>query len=96
MITYDEWVGLYSPTVNLNIAEDERESAPYNGTMFETFGEDLAQVQAANPLCVWTLLYRDGEMWISSGVRLRNRIGYFITDAQCVGVVDFEISQEVE
>lgn len=27
-----------------------------DGIMFETFGEELLAVQAANPLCVWTLV----------------------------------------
>jgi hypothetical protein len=50
----------------------------FDGCMFETFGEELAHVQAQDRNCVWTILDCDGQLLIESGFHFVNRIGYLI------------------
>lgn len=79
----DLWIDTFQPTKNtLNPPDDER---ALDGTMFETFGPELAHVQAvakANPNCVWTLLEAsdNGNWYIGHGMHVVNRVGYFITE----------------
>jgi hypothetical protein len=50
--------------------------------MFETYGSDLAAVQAAaaaTPDCVWTLVDDGASGSIVPGFCFVNRLGYFIT-----------------
>lgn len=68
------------------VGEPESGAGPCMGDtprMFETYGADLATVQAAHaatPDCVWTLV-DDGTAYgsIIPGFRFVNRLGYFIT-----------------
>jgi hypothetical protein len=56
------------------------ENAACDGTMFETFGEELAYVMAQDPDTVWTLTQGDGDAsWVTHGYHLVNRLGYFVT-----------------
>lgn len=49
--------------------------------MFETYGEELATVQAAPANNVWTLIDGDnGETVVVNGFHFVNRIGYYITE----------------
>lgn len=78
-ITEDEWIEQYKPT--LNIFHNDPDQS-WNGTVYETFGEELAHVQKINditPQFVWTLLDSDGFA-IVSGYHHVNRFGYFITE----------------
>ena len=89
-MTYDEWVNAYKPVPNPTISEKQRESASYNGTLFETFGSELVIVKEANPMCIWALIDNndDDSMWISSGYHRVNRMGYFITEVPYTECVD--------
>lgn len=58
------------------------------GRMYETYGADLATVQAAarqHPDRVWTFV-DDGSRYgsITPGLRFVNRQGYFITEKPCI------------
>ena len=61
--------------------------APFDGMMFETYGDDLAHVlsfanakRASDRRRVWTLVEDDeGEPVIVNGYHLCNRLGYFLT-----------------
>ena len=72
-MNYDEWTDLYRPIQNPHTATS------FDGSMFETYGPELAHVQAAVPRCVWTLTECEGREIIARGWHLVNRIGYFIT-----------------
>lgn len=79
----DLWFDTFKPIKNtLHPADDER---ALDGCMFETFGPELAHVQAVakeRPDCVWTLIEAsdNDKMYIGSGLHFVNRIGYFVTE----------------
>ena len=70
-MTYDEWVAEYNPL-------HARKGAPYDETMFETYGQELATVEDWAYRHVWTLIQDDG-LHIIPGRHWINRLGYFIT-----------------
>lgn len=76
---YEIWEDTFKPVKN-HLDED----AGIDGYMFETFGAELAHVQAVlkdNPEKVWTVVDGDSGKWyISQGFHLVNRIGYLITE----------------
>ena len=76
---FDEWCATYKPIPN-NIVED----SSFDGTMFETYGDEVAFVKKADPAYIW--MYGDGDdggSYIWSGWHIVNRIGYFITEVPC-------------
>ena len=76
---FDEWVDTYKPIPN-NIVED----SSFDGTMFETYGDEVAFVKKADPAYIW--MYGDGDdggTYIWNGWHIVNRIGYFITEVPC-------------
>ena len=74
-ITLDEWEQ-YRPIVN-----HLDPFSSWNGSMFETYGEELALVQATDPHHVGTDCDGDeGELLLVSGYSYVNRIGYFVTE----------------
>jgi hypothetical protein len=58
-------------------------NAPFDygqgGTMYETYGEELAYVRSQPCNRIWTLVDGDGGLSIVSGFWRINRIGYFIS-----------------
>lgn len=75
-MSYEEWVDKYIP-----IRNTIKKNAPYDGTMFETFGLELDFVKKADEKKVWTLVDGDnGSVVIVAGYHHVNRIGYFITE----------------
>jgi hypothetical protein len=48
------------------------------GTLFETFGQDLAFVKLQAREMIWTLLAIEGRVTIFSGYHFVNRLGYFV------------------
>ena len=76
---FDEWCDTYKPIPN-NIVED----SSFDGTMFETYGDEVAFVKKADPAYIW--MYGDGDdggSYIWNGWHIVNRIGYFITEVPC-------------
>lgn len=70
------------------------ENAPWDGSMFETFGEQLEFVRSQPPTNIWTWTDTDdGHFYIASGYHFVDRLGYFITQmpvarSECIVVVD--------
>lgn len=59
----------------------------FGDVMFETFGEELEFVLSfANDLKrsqrVWTIVEVDGEMYLTAGFHIINRVGYIITEKE--------------
>ena len=77
-INIDEFIEIYKPIKN-----PFKQDAPYDGCMFETYGEELDYVRSsefANKQ-IWTLIsYSDEESWIIPGYHFVNLDGYFITE----------------
>lgn len=90
-VTYDQWVRYFEPEPNF-ITND----APFDGTMFETYGSDDDYVRSViremnGDSFVWTLVDGDEANMIVSGYNVVNRLGYFVTKAPAVGVVEVEL-----
>ena len=75
-------------------------NAGWDGCMFETFGEELEYVRmmAQKGNRVWTLIEGDDDdfLYISNGMRLVNRMGYFITREEWEGETDVEIDMSMD
>ncbi|MDP2692733.1 MAG: hypothetical protein Q8O88_03795 [bacterium] len=96
IIPEDDFFSVYKPLINHivrantdhNIANEE--IASYNGSLYETYGEELAHIVAlANNQKtrnrVWTLVDGDDDkQYIIAGYHLVNRQGYFITQKSWV------------
>ena len=81
----DTWFDTYKPIKN-----HIDTSSSFDGTMFETYGEEVEFVKAQDENRIW--MYGDGddgEGHIWSGWGFVNRIGYFITEVPCP--IDTEI-----
>ena len=76
VLTSDQWEEQFKPILN-TVSSDRS----WDGQMFETFGDDLAYIQKADPARVWTWVENDddGETSIVEGLHLVNRLGYFVT-----------------
>jgi hypothetical protein len=84
---FDEWCDTYKPITN-NIDTN----ASFNGTMFETYGDEVAFVKKADPAYIW--MYGDGDdggSYIWNGWGFVNRIGYFITEVPCPPNLDIQV-----
>jgi len=72
-LTEDEYLVRFKPVLNHFDG-----TAGFDGCLFETFGEELAYVQAQNRHVVWTVIDCDGQLLIESGFHIVNRLGYLI------------------
>jgi hypothetical protein len=73
-LTEDDFLARFKPVPN-----HIEPNCGFDGCMFETFGEELAHVQAQDRNFVWTILDCDGQILIESGFHFVNRLGYLIT-----------------
>ena len=76
---FDEWCATYKPIQN-----HIDTNASFDGTMFETYGDEVAFVKEQPENHIW--MYGDGDngnTYIWSGWGFVNRIGYFITEVPC-------------
>lgn len=91
--THEEWLATFKPVKN-HLDPD----ASIDGLMFETYGEEMKAVEAADPSCVWTVLDCDGKTVISSGFHHVNRLGYIICEVPLPDslMVDVEDDNEVK
>lgn len=87
-LSYDEWRDAYRPVRNTI-----RKDAPFDGLMFETFGPELDAVKTADPACIWTLVSSDDDdgLYLLSGFRFVNRLGYLITECPWAGEDQLDI-----
>jgi hypothetical protein len=74
-LTLEQWIERFKPIQN-----PLTQTAPYDNTMFETYGAELEFVKTQDARKIWTLLAEDDEMWISAGWSFVNRMGYFVTE----------------
>jgi len=77
---WDEFIEKYKPIKN-HLNPD----APYEGYMYETFGEEYKHIESSsiNPktaIKVWTVCEEDGVTFIQAGWHFVNRRGYIITE----------------
>jgi len=82
VLSLDNWIDQFKPQPN---HFDTGHGLDFgNGNcLYETFGEELAfitRLQEKKPNSIWTLVDVDGEMIISEGFHLVNRMGYLITE----------------
>lgn len=85
-LTWEQFEAQYNPVKN-NIDDN----ASYDGLMFETYGEELEAVQQAyknNPETVWTVMADTGNVDVTSGFHIVNRLGYIITEVPANGFIE--------
>lgn len=84
---FEEWFATYRPITN-----HIDNNASFDGTMFETYGEEYEFVKAQSENRIW--MYGDGDdggSFIWSGWGFVNRLGYFITDKPCPDNVTIQV-----
>lgn len=77
-LTFEKWVKQYRPLSNHLVPD-----APYDGLMFETYGNELEFVRNhmnTDPRKIWTQVEVDDKMYILSGFHYVNRFGYYVTE----------------
>ena len=52
--------------------------APYDGAMFETYGEEFEFVKKQSSNNLFTLVEAEGKMYACPGFHFVNRLGYFV------------------
>jgi len=90
-LTEEEWFEQFKPIPN-HIDENASFHDGEQGYMFETYGTELDFVKAQDPNRIWT--YCDNDISgtsIFQGMRIVNRIGYFITSVPFSGDKDYQI-----
>ena len=91
-LDYDEWFDEYLPIEN-----HLDPSASCNGYMFETYGKELDFVRSHGVGNVWTLVEGDeGGLYIDTGYRHVNRVGYFVTRVMAKGPVVVVVEEPEE
>jgi hypothetical protein len=62
------------------------------GCLFETYGAELEFVRQQDPRTIWTLVDGDdGDLYLTSGYHLVNRIGYLISTMPVPEGVEIEV-----
>jgi hypothetical protein len=90
-LTEETWFDTFRPLPNL-IDPDASFNDGEQGYMFETYGTELAFVKAQDPNRIWTYCDNDsGGTSIFQGMRIVNRIGYFVTTVPFDGNKDYQI-----
>lgn len=74
-MSLDEWLDTYKPIPNHFTPH-----AAFDGTMFETFGEELEYINSISPEFIWTWIEGDGGSYIIDGRHFVNRLGYFVSE----------------
>lgn len=89
-VTFEEFVEQYKPVKN-----QIETNAPYDGLMFDTFGEELTFVKASDKF-VWTLVDSDNEeSYIIPGYHFVNRLGYFLTELPFEDDVEVDLNDYI-
>ena len=74
-ITFEAWVEQFMPLKN-----HLDDNASMDGLMFETYGVELAFVQAQDINRIWTFTECNGVIYVGEGMHIVNRMGYAVTE----------------
>jgi hypothetical protein len=91
-LTEEEWFDTFKPIQNHIDSNASFQTEDGIGYMFETYDDELAFVKSQDPNRIWT--YCDGDdsgTYIFQGMRIINRIGYFVTTVPFDGSKDYQI-----
>ena len=91
-LTEEEWFDTFKPIPNHIDDNASFQTEDGVGYMFETYDNELRFVQSQEPNRIWT--YCDGDnggTYIFQGMRIVNRIGYFVTAVPFDGSKDYQI-----
>ena len=91
-LTEEQWFDTFKPIPNHIDDNASFQTEEGVGYMFETYGEELDFIKAQEPNRIWT--YCDNDISgtsIFQGMRIVNRIGYFITTVPFDGSKDYQI-----
>ena len=91
-LTEEEWFDQFQPIPNHIDDNASFQTEDGVGYMFETYDDELRFVQSQEPNRIWT--YCDGDnggTYIFQGMRIVNRIGYFVTTVPFDGSKDYQI-----
>ena len=91
-LTEEEWFDTFKPIPNHIDDNASFQTEDGVGYMFETYDDELRFVQSQEPNRIWT--YCDGDnsgTYIFQGMRIVNRIGYFVTTVPFDGSKDYQI-----
>jgi hypothetical protein len=91
-LTEEEWFYAFRPIPNHLDDNASFQTEEGVGYMFETYDDELAFVKSQDPNRIWT--YCDGDnsgTYIFQGMRIVNRIGYFVTAVPFDGSKDYQI-----
>ena len=91
-LTEEEWFDKFKPIPNHIDDNASFQTEDGVGYMFETYDDELRFVQSQEPNRIWT--YCDGDdrgTYIFQGMRIVNRIGYFVTTVPFDGSKDYQI-----
>ena len=90
-LTEEEWFDTFKPIPN-HIDDNASFNDGEQGYMFETYGEELDFIKAQEPNRIWTYCDNDfGGTSIFQGMRVVNRIGYFVTAVPFDAIKDYQI-----
>ena len=70
---YDMWYNKFIP-----ILTESLETKDKSPRMYETYGEDIKLLKLIPSNHIWTLLDCDGNLYLSPGFHIVNRLNYFI------------------
>ena len=91
-LTQEDWFDQFQPIPNHLDDNASFQTEEGVGYMFETYDDELRFVQSQEPNRIWT--YCDGDdngTYIFQGMRIVNRIGYFVTSVPFDGSKDYQI-----
>ena len=91
-LTEEEWFDTFKPIPNHIDDNASFQTEDGIGYMFETYDDELRFVQSQEPNRIWT--YCDGDnggTYIFQGMRIVNRIGYFVTSVPFDGSKDYQV-----
>lgn len=81
-----KWEAEYKPIKNHLVPDSS-----WNGTMFETYGDEVDFVINQDDHNTWTWVDGDDGTYLVSGYHLVNRIGYFITEKAWDDMEEFQV-----
>ena len=91
-LTQEEWFDQFQPIPNHLDDNASFQTEDGIGYMFETYDDELRFVQSQEPNRIWTYCDNDfGGTSIFQGMRIVNRIGYFVTSVPFDGSKDYQI-----